>query len=188
MFFEGRYPLRTNIGSAILALDLANSQVSPYETTTPEILRTRGYESGLFGKFHLSGSSLTPENNPLGDRAVHSLGWDYFAGWLDGAPFPLDTTAGGVAPAETYPCGFVPNTADNPSDGADTGACYVPNVGCTALTKSAGVPTPGRTCMERGGIFDPNAACQSTPPSNLKFDQQNGYYVGQLVVNYCFKI
>src|SRR5215470_9148392 len=36
MFFEGRYPLRTNVLNAILALDLANSQVSPFETTTPQ--------------------------------------------------------------------------------------------------------------------------------------------------------
>lgn len=183
MFFEGRYPFRTNIGTAILALDLANSQVSPYETTTPKILRNRGYESGLFGKFHLTGSSLNPANNPLGDQAVFALGWDYFAGWEDGAPRTIDSTAGGVAPTGTYRCGFVPSKAENASTGADTGACYVPNVGCTVLTKSAAIPTPGRTCMERGGIFVPNAVCQSTPPSNLTFDQHNGYYVGQLVFN-----
>lgn len=183
MFFEGRYPFRTNIGAAILSLDLANSQVSPYETTTPRILRNRGYESGLFGKFHLNGSSLNPANNPLGEQAVYSLGWDYFAGWEDGAPRTIDSTAGGVAPAGTYGCGFVPSKAENASTGADIGACYVPNAGCTALTKSEWAPTPGRACMERGGIFDPGAACQLTPPSNLTFNQQNGYYVGQFIIN-----
>ena len=35
MFFEGRYPLRTNVFGAILSDDLANSQVSPFEATTP---------------------------------------------------------------------------------------------------------------------------------------------------------
>src|SRR6059058_1530760 len=35
IFFEGRFPLRTNIQSAILSNDLANSQVSPFEVTTP---------------------------------------------------------------------------------------------------------------------------------------------------------
>jgi arylsulfatase A-like enzyme len=35
MSFEGRYPLRTKIFSAILSTDLANSQVSPFEATTP---------------------------------------------------------------------------------------------------------------------------------------------------------
>jgi hypothetical protein len=32
-----------------------------------------------------------------GYTVVHALGWDFFAGYLDGAPFPIDTTAGGVA-------------------------------------------------------------------------------------------
>ena len=35
LMFEGRYPLRTNVTDAILSVDLANSQVSPYETTIP---------------------------------------------------------------------------------------------------------------------------------------------------------
>ena len=30
VFFEGRWPLRTNVNSAILNIDLANSQVSPF--------------------------------------------------------------------------------------------------------------------------------------------------------------
>src|SRR5215469_3843303 len=40
VFFEGRYPLRTNVFSAILGDDLANSQVSPFEVTTPRLLKT----------------------------------------------------------------------------------------------------------------------------------------------------
>jgi len=86
LVFEGRYPMRTNVTNAILSVDLANSQVSPYETTTPKILKTLGYESGLFGKFHLTGSNINAANNPLGFTAVHQLGWDFFAGWQDGAP------------------------------------------------------------------------------------------------------
>src|SRR3954470_22203645 len=31
VFFEGRYPLRTNVLAAIFSQDLANSQVSPFE-------------------------------------------------------------------------------------------------------------------------------------------------------------
>src|SRR5207249_9654767 len=54
IFFEGRYPLRTNVFNAILSNDLANSQVSPFEVTTPQVLRTKQYTSGLFGKFHLA--------------------------------------------------------------------------------------------------------------------------------------
>src|SRR5262249_51416326 len=71
MFFEGRYPFRTNVFSAILAQDLANSQVSPYEITTPKVLKQQGYVSALVGKAHLSGSDLNPNNNPLGDGDTH---------------------------------------------------------------------------------------------------------------------
>src|SRR5438874_447245 len=82
------------------------------------MLTQQDYVSALFGKAHLSGSDLSPNNNPLGDGVIHTLGWDYFAGWLDGAPFPIDTTAGGVGvPGPDglgpYACGFVPNTTDD---------------------------------------------------------------------------
>src|SRR5215470_11791262 len=92
VFFEGRYPLRTNVFGALLSDDLANSQVSPYEATTPKLLKTRGYDSGDFGKFHLGEKTL----NPFQDRLVHFLGWDFFDGFLQGAPPPIDTTAGGI--------------------------------------------------------------------------------------------
>jgi hypothetical protein len=187
MLFEGRYPLRTNVYDAILSVDLANSQVSPYESTTPKLLKQAGYTSGLFGKFHLTGSNVNATasaNNPLGYTAVYQLGWDYFAGWQDGAPHPIDTTAGGIAPQNTYSCGFVPNTTDDPANGADTGACYFTAQPCAPMSRSALTPTPGRACLERGGIFVPNAACQSTPPSTVDFTLENGYYVGELVLNY----
>src|SRR6516162_2169321 len=74
IFFEGRYPLRTNVNAAILSDDLANSQVSPFEVTTPKILRMKKYTSGLFGKFHLAG----PDNNEFTNMTPHVLGWDYF--------------------------------------------------------------------------------------------------------------
>ncbi|HRO88245.1 MAG TPA: sulfatase-like hydrolase/transferase, partial [Chiayiivirga sp.] len=57
--FTGRYPLRHNVFQAIGENDLANSHVSPYEVTVPKLLRPAGYESAMFGKFHLAG----PENN-----------------------------------------------------------------------------------------------------------------------------
>src|SRR5271156_3361678 len=86
VFFEGRYPLRTNVSSAILSDDLANSQVSPFEVTTPKMLKKVGYQNALFGKFHLAG----PDNNPFGRGTPHALGWDYFDGFLEGAPYPID--------------------------------------------------------------------------------------------------
>ena len=54
IFFEGRFPLRTNVMSALLDSDLANSQVSPFEVTTPKLLQSSGYHSADFGKFHLA--------------------------------------------------------------------------------------------------------------------------------------
>ena len=184
LVFEGRYPFSTNVLDAILSVDLANSQVSPYETTTPKVLRRRGYESGLFGKFHLTGSDVNPANNPLGYTAVHQLGWDYFAGWQDGAPHPIDTTAGGVAPAGvSYPCGFVPNAKDDAVNGADAGACWFVNHSCAALSAAHDAPTPGRACLEGGGIFVPRMACSATAPTAVNFTLQNGYYAGQLIVN-----
>jgi Sulfatase len=187
IFFEGRYPLRTNVFNAILALDLANSQVSPFETTTPRVLKKKKYDSGLFGKFHLTSGPLTSDNNPYGYTVVPALGWDFFAGYLDGAPFPIDTTAGGVGAIDQntgegpYKCGFVPNATEG---GADTGACYFADSSCTVISKSLVQPTPGRACLDQGGIFVPNQSCQSSPPSGVNFDNQNAYYVSQLVINH----
>jgi arylsulfatase A-like enzyme len=193
MFFEGRYPLRTNIFTAILTTDLANSQVSPFETTTPKILRTANYKSGLFGKFHLAG----PTNNPYGDGTPNATGFDYFDGFLEGAPHPIDTTAGGVKktggtdqfPLGPYVCGFVPNHTDDSKNGSDAGACYFADKqrGCRVI-KAPEVPTPGRACMEQGGIFYPfkpggDTACRPTPPPTLNFGLANGYYVFNLVTN-----
>lgn len=192
MFFEGRYPLRTNVLSAILSTDLANSQVSPFEATTPKLLRSANYKSALFGKFHLAG----PDNNPYGNGTPNALGFDYFDGFLEGAPHPIDTTAGGIQitggtdllPIGPYTCGFVPAKKDDPEDGSDMGACYFADQrGCKMLTASSSAPEPGRSCMEQGGVFLPvelgGDTCQSTPPSLVNFNLQNAYYVFGLVTN-----
>lgn len=181
-FFVGRYPSRTNVLNAVVALDLANSQVSPYELTTPKVLREKGYKSGLVGKMHLTGSDLGPANHPFGEQAMWKLGWDEFEGYLDGGPYPIDTTAGGVGEEGTYHCGFVPNTTDDPEDGADAGACYFADGSCVELT-TVDAPTPGRACLERGGILDPGQSCAETTPAHLDFTRQNGYYTGKWVVS-----
>ena len=71
-FFVGRFPFRTNIQQANGPNDLANSQVSPYDVTVPKLLKPAGYESGMFGKFHLAG----PEHNEAGNATPAVLGWD----------------------------------------------------------------------------------------------------------------
>jgi hypothetical protein len=178
IFFEGRFPLRTKIYTAILSDDLANSQVSPFEVTTPKLLKTHAYDNALFGKFHLAG----PDNNPYGEGTPHALGWQYFDGFLEGAPHPIDTTAGGVAhKGVSYTCGFVPNAKHR--NGADRGACYQSNNSCVMLRATLDKPTPGLTCLESGGIFDPNKGCQSPPPPYLNFQNDNGYYVWNRVIN-----
>jgi arylsulfatase A-like enzyme len=186
-FFNGRYPLRTNVLNAVTSSDLANSQVSPYEYTTPRLLKRKGYVSALFGKMHLTGSQLNPANNPYGNDAMRALGWDYFEGYLDGAPYPIDTTAGGVSPVlengeGVYGCGFVPNRKDDLQYGANQGACYLATGACETLS-TADTATPGRACLERGGIFDPNQSCQTPPPDKLNFGKQNGYYTAAWVIN-----
>jgi arylsulfatase A-like enzyme len=178
VFFDGRYPFRTNVYGALGPNDLANSMVTPFETTVPKVLEKRGYESALFGKFHLG----LQENNPAGLAMPHSLGWDYFAGWLDytGDPSSIDTTAGGVAPKGTWSCGFVGGAAQG---GADTGACYLPNGSCEVLASKGTVP-PGRICRDRGGILDPGAACQSPPPDTIDFGILSGHWVSPYVINH----
>ncbi|MBV8865939.1 MAG: sulfatase-like hydrolase/transferase [Acidobacteriaceae bacterium] len=192
LFFEGRYPLRTNIFTAILTTDLANSQVSPFEMTSPKVLRRANYKSALFGKFHLAG----PTNNPYGNGTPNATGFDYFDGFLEGAPHPIDTTAGGADrtggtdqfPTGPYTCGFVPNHTDDSTNGSDAGACYFADKRGCKVIKTPEVPTPGRACMEQGGIFYPfkpggDTGCRSIPPSTLNFNLANGYYVFNLVTN-----
>ncbi|HEX4771386.1 MAG TPA: sulfatase-like hydrolase/transferase [Bryobacteraceae bacterium] len=192
IFFEGRYPLRTNIFTAILTTDLANSQVSPFEMTTPKILRNANYKSALFGKFHLAG----PTNNPYGDGTPNSLGFDYFDGFLEGAPHPIDTTAGGawtldksssIFPKGPYSCGFVPNAHEDTVCGSDAGTCYFADKRPPKVMSTADAVTPGRACLEQGGIFVPAEVAGKCPatvlPSKANFGLANGYYVFNLVTN-----
>ncbi len=178
-FFVGRYPLRTGINQAIGPNDLATSQLSPYDTTTPKLLKRVNYESAMFGKFHLAG----PENNEAGNATPSTLGWDYFYGWVGGLPDSIDTSAGGAAPVGTYMCGFVPGAAK--AGGAETGACYKPDNSCSVITRTSLLEqdAPGLQCLNSGGILVPNATtCSTTPPGTVDFTRPNGYYVSPLVI------
>ena len=186
-FFTGRYPSQNNVLNALVATDLANSAPSPYEMTLPKLLKTQGYTSALIGKMHLTGSDLNGGFNlPYGYDSMWKLGWDYFDGFLDGAPYNIDTragltTKGADVDSGPYKCGFIPTTRIDPANGADAGACYLANGSCSQLSIGGEITTPGRSCMERGGILDPGQSCQATPPAYIDFTAQNGYYTGRWV-------
>ena len=182
VFFEGRFPLRTNVLGALGPNDLANSMVSPYEMTTPKLLSQRNYQSALFGKFHLG----LQGNNPFAYGMPAALGWNYYYGWLDetGDPSSIDTTAGGVGSPGEYPCGFVPGKRHG---GADFGACYTPyDQQCTVLSTANPLDPnpPGRACLSKGGVFEPKASCKRQPPTTINFSLLNAHYVSPLVINH----
>lgn len=186
-FFTGRYPSQTNVQNALVALDLANSSPSPYEMTLPKLLKTQGYTSALIGKMHVTGSDLNGAFNlPYGYDSMWKLGWDYFDGFLDGAPYNIDTraglaTKGADVDSGPYKCGFVPTTRIDASNGADAGACYFADNSCQPMAIGGEIVTPGRTCMERGGILDPGQSCKASAPGYIDFAAQNGYYTGRWV-------
>ncbi len=183
----GRYSIRTGMLSAPGPGDLPNSQVSPYEYTIPQILRKAGYVSAVFGKMHLSTYTADSPNLPFMNETMRKLGFDYFEGYLEGGPAPIDTTAGGIGGTRSngngkvYGCGFIPATQDSVELGADRGACYQADGSCSELSTPR-VRTPGRSCMEKGGILVPNARC-GVMPNYLDFSKQNGHYTGNWVLN-----
>ncbi|MDA8660063.1 sulfatase-like hydrolase/transferase [Luminiphilus sp.] len=182
--FSGRYPTRTSTNTAIVSTDLANSQMSPYERSLPKVLARSGYASAYVGKIHASGSSVNPANFPMGNETIAKLGWDYFAGYLDGGPRPIDASAGLSnldASTEPYTCGFIPSSDQHPQ-GADTGACYTADGACEVLA-DGGASSVGKVCLDRGGILDPNNACESEAPSRIDFSRSNAYYTAELIVN-----
>ncbi len=179
---NGRFTLRTNVLSAPVPPDLPNSQTSPFEYMIPKILKQKNYVSAAIGKMHQSTDMRDKANLPYLNETYRKLGFDYFEGYLEGGPAPIDTTAGGIAASGTYGCGFVPSVKDNPTKGADTGACWRAQGSCE-LISTATVTTPGRACLEKGGIFVPNATTCGTMPSNLNFSTQNGHYTGNWVIN-----
>lgn len=188
-FFSGRYPSQTNVLNAVVSSDLANSSPNPFETTLPKLLKTQGYTNALIGKMHLTGTDLNGGVNlPYGYDTMWKLGWDHFEGFLDGAPYNIDTRAGLTTKGPDvdsgpYKCGFIPTTRIDAANGADAGACYMADASCSQIAIGGEVVTPGRTCMERGGILDPGQSCQASIPSYIDFTAQNGYYTGRWVTS-----
>ncbi|MES2921774.1 MAG: sulfatase-like hydrolase/transferase [Verrucomicrobiota bacterium] len=177
-FFTGRYPLRTGVKAAILSYDLPSSQVSPYEATTPRVLKQAGYTSALLGKFHLGG----PDNNPACHRTPARLGWDYYNGNLQGGPPYIDTTLGGQTTDKTlYPSGF--------PFGPENGVCWFQrHDGTIWCDDNNGAGYTGQKCVELGGIPALNAsggfaATVADATIQPDFTIFNGYYVWPRVIN-----
>lgn len=182
--FTGRYPFRTQVYTALGNNDLANYMVNPNEMTLPKLLEPVGYQSALFGKYHLG----IQANNPYGLGMVRdATGFDYFEGWLDetGDPSSIDTTAGGVGEEGDYTCGFVPDRQTDPLKGANSGACWMPDGACEVMNSVATVPqAPGRVCRDQGGVFDPHQSCGVSVPDFIDFNRLSGHYVSPLVINH----
>lgn len=172
----GDLPMVNNVTGALGPKDLANSQLSPYQQTLPKLLRSVGYTSALVGKWHMAG----PEYNSAEYLTPLSAGFDYFLGNIEGFLRSVDTTAGGVAPVGTYSCGFVPNRTIDTVGGADYGACYSVSGDCVELDVTGASQSPGRACMESGGLFDPLQSCALAAPNYLDFNRENAYYVAEL--------
>jgi len=182
-FFTGRYPFRTGVTAAILDEDLAGAQVSPYEITTPKILKTAGYTSAMIGKFHLAG----PDNNPDTYRTPSVLGWDYYNGNLQGGPPFIDQSLGGqyTKDTTTYSCGF-------PTDDEKGGCWFVqPGNRPPRFDNNQGDGYTGKQCATLGGIpaldvhGNVTLTCSAqdvcTVPDFTNYF--NGYYTWAQVIN-----
>lgn len=171
-FYTGRFPLRTGVTSAIIDFMTAQSQLSPYETTLPRLLRTAGYTSAMVGKYHLGA------NDPAGNCNPATRGFDYFDGNNSAGPPRIDTSAGTLPEPPlllgSYQCGFI-RIGDTFEPAR--GACYFDD------GRPCADGLPGKQCLEDGGLLDEGQACMSRPSRPRFFNNVNAYYVWPDTVN-----
>ncbi len=177
-FFTGRYPLRTGVKAAILDYNLPDSQVSPYEVTTPRVLAQAGYASALFGKYHLGG----PDNNPAGYGAPAGLGWNYYNGCLVGGPPYIDPTLGGqTTNTALYPCGFPTGPARGVAWFQDAQSnIYCDNHSGVGYTGQEIVQAGGIPALDAAGNFATDCSAATLTPD---FTLNNGYYAWPRTIN-----
>jgi len=167
--FTGRYALRTGVDAVVVDAHLPQTYMSSFEATLPRVMTNAGYTSALIGKYHLGNAQ-----DPAGNCAPTSRGFQSFNGSMTPGPTSVDTTAGGVDKTASQVCGYYQTKA--------SGACYTApgdSVRCSQITPANADPgtDPARTCLQGGGIFVPNKACGVNSPSYSDFSRTNAYYV-----------
>jgi hypothetical protein len=168
-YFTGRYASRTGVDAVVVDAHLPQAYMSQFEATLPRVLSKAGYASALIGKYHLGDAQ-----DPAGNCAPVSRGFDFFNGSMTPGPTSVDTTAGGVDKSGSQVCGYYQTKA--------AGACYTiygDHTNCSTITTGNADPgtDPARTCLQHGGIFVPNAACGVRAPTIADFGRNNAYYV-----------
>ena len=73
----GRYPMRSGLGGWVIGPSSAKF-IHPKETTLAELLKTRGYKTGMFGKWHLGNPNKANKLNPQTFPPAH--GFDEWTG------------------------------------------------------------------------------------------------------------
>ena len=138
-FITGRYPFRTNCTTAITNAMLAYTSLNGAEWTIGSVLKTAGYATGWFGKWHC-GEQVYGGATPL------YFGFDRFESNANGYVPSIDTTWGGQLAGDSgtggpipgrVPCGVLTTLAEGP--------CCLPDGSCVSgLT--------GLECAELGGV------------------------------------
>lgn len=190
-FFTGRYPSRTNVGAPLIPYQtLAQSQCSPFETTTPMLLEPLGFTTALFGKYHLAHNDFNPAG--LSNLVPDSNGFTHFVGTMLASPPPIDMTLAGQLsdPADKlYSCGF-PVVDNAPAVCAcqyQDGTC-LSGIEATECLKSGGVSLvrpDGSPIFQCDGPDADNsrARIEAATVAGAGWDLWNGYYVWPRTVN-----
>ena len=196
-FFTGRYPSRTNVGAPLIPYQtLAQSQCSPFETTTPMLLELAGFTTALFGKYHLAHNDFNPAG--LSNLVPDSNGFTHFIGTMLASPPPIDTTLAGqlsLSVPPLYSCGF-PVVDNAPAVCAcqyQDGTC-LSDIEATECLLSGGVPLvrpDGSPIFQCDGPDADNSrarieaatATGAATETQAGWDLWNGYYVWPRTVN-----
>ena len=92
-FLTGCYPNRIGISGALSPF--AEIALNPEEETIPELLKTKGYKTGMVGKWHLGyNPPFLPLNHGFDEYLGLPVSHDYWPVNYDGKPADTSTTRG----------------------------------------------------------------------------------------------